>query len=353
MKIGIDISPVGDARFLQHRVRGTGSYIEQLKVSLQKYYPNNTYTLFTRGEKLPKNIDLVHYPYFEPFFLTLPLKKPFPTVVTIHDLTPFVFPEHFAVGMRGSIKWFIQKMSLQGTARVITDSEASKKDIVRFAGVPENRVHVVYLAASDAFHLVKDKELLEKTRKKYKLPAKFVLYVGDVTWNKNLPKLLEAIKKTDLTLVMVGKTLIEDTFDKSNPWNKDLVKIQKLVNGDERIIRLGFVSTEDLVVLYNLASVFVIPSIYEGFGLPVLEAMASGTPVVTTRMGSLPEVTGDAAYLVDPYDIESIANGIREVLSSPELQGKLSRKGLQQAKKFSWKKTAEDTVSVYEKTLEK
>jgi glycosyltransferase involved in cell wall biosynthesis len=168
-----------------------------------------------------------------------------------------------------------------------------------------------------------------------------------------LPRLLAAAKKADVSLVMVGKALQQENIDKSNPWNKDLVTVQRLAKEDHRIIRLGFLPNEDLVMLYNTAEAFVFPSLYEGFGLPVLEAMACGCPVITTKEGSLPEVAGDAALYVDAYDVDNIAEGIRNVFSNKRLREELSEKGLEQAKKFSWKETARETLQVYEKLMQK
>lgn len=348
MNIAIDESPLKTGHFLQHRVRGTGFYIENLKKSLLRYYPKNKYTFFTRGEKLAKDINLVHYPYFEPFFLTLPFRKSYPTVVTVHDLTPLVFSKHFPAGIRGKIKWQIQRWNLRNAAAVITDSQSSKNDIVQYTGISDTKVHVVHLAAGEEFKKSGVRSQVSEVIKKYNLPIKFVLYVGDATWNKNLPNLIRAIQKINLTLVMVGKAIGEQDFDRTNPWNYDLATIESLAKNDKRIIRLGFIPQEDLVMLYNAATVFAMPSIYEGFGLPVLEAMSCGTAVVTARGGSLPEVAGDAAFYVDSYDIDSIANGIGEVFFTKKLQEKFSKKGLLQAKKFSWKKTAEQTTKVYE-----
>jgi len=347
MNIAIDISPLKSGHYLQHRVRGTGFYIQNLRLSLEKYYSGNKYIYFNRGDSLDNNIDVVHYPYFEPFFLTLPLLSRYKTIVTVHDLTPLVFPEHFKSGLKGAVKWQIQKTSLRNAANIVTDSESSKKDIVKYTGISQSKIKVVYLAAGLDFKIVDSKLKFEGLRKKYNLPEKFVLYVGDVTWNKNLPRLIEAVKKVNVSLVMVGSALVEKDVDLSNPWNVDFAKVLGLVDGDKRILRLGFVSNEELILLYNIATVFVMPSIYEGFGLPVLEAMSCGCPVVTSKGGSLAEIAEKACKYVDPYDVDSIASGISEVFNSTSLQEELSKKGLIQSKKFTWQKTATETMGVY------
>lgn len=347
MKIAIDISPLQTG----HKVRGVGFYLEHLKNALLASPSDNNYTFFTQRKDVSKNVDIIHYPYFDPFFLTLPVKKYSPTVVTVHDLIPLVFPEHFPSGMKGKLKWYRQRFALKNSNAIITDSHASKKDIMKYTGIQEGMIHVVYLAAGEAFQQLHGSEYRTQLLTKYNLPPKFVLYVGDATWNKNLPRLIEAIQELNITLVMVGKTLAEKCSDPSNPWNKNLVKVQEIAAQDKRIIRLGFLPMHDLVALYNFATVTVVPSLYEGFGLPVLEAMSSGCPVVTTKRGSLLEVAGDAALYVDPEDSKSIANGIGEVFFHKSLQEELRKKGLDQAKKFSWKKTAKDTIAVYEKVI--
>ena len=353
MKIAIDISPLKIGHFLQHRVRGTGFYLDNLKKSLLEYYPQNQYIFFTRGENVPKDVDLVHYPYFEPFFLTLPIFNRHKTVVTVHDLTPLVFPGNFPGGFKGNLRWQIQKSGLKKANAIITDSRSSKSDLVDYAGIDKDKINVIYLASGKEFKRIDDIKKKAELRKKYELPDKFVLYVGDVTWNKNLPGLLLAAKKDRIPLVMVGKALINTNYDKTNPWNKDLDMVRILADADRNIIRLGFVPTEDLVTLYNIASVFVMPSLYEGFGLPLLEAMACGCPVVTSKNGSIPEVVGDAAFFVDANDVNSIAHGITKIFTDTSLQKDLSAKGFKRAQKFSWQKTAEETVGVYQKILNK
>ena len=337
MKIAIDISPLSTG----HKVRGVGFYLEHLKSALLKYEKENEYVFFVRGEKLPDDIDLVHFPYFEPFFLALPLYKKFKTIVTVHDLTPIVFPKAFPRGLKGEIKWQMQKFALRKANGIITDSKNSKEDVAKYIGIRESRVDVVYLASGEDFKVITLSETkIKSLRSKYNLPEKFVLYVGDVTWNKNLPRLIDAIKTTKIPLVMIGKSLVSEDYDRANPWNNDLKRVQELARESEQIIRLGFVDSQDLVAIYNLATVFVMPSLYEGFGLPILEAQACGCPVVTTKEGSLAEVAGESAEFAD---------GIKKIFESKNLQEELRAKGFKNSSKYSWQKTAKQTLEAYKK----
>ena len=348
MNIALDISPLSSG----HKVRGVGFYLKHLKDGLEKYFPNEQYTFFQEGEALPNNLDVVHYPYFDPFSFSLPRNKKQKTVVTVHDLTPLVMKKEFPVGIKGRLRWEIQKRVLRGVDAIITDSEASKNDIVRLVGIQEKKVSVVYLAAGEGFErfMIQDSRF-KNLREKYHLPEKFVLYVGDATPNKNVPALLEACIQKNMPLVLVGKALASSDFDHSHPWNKDLVQVEKLAKENKNILRLGFVPDDDLVSLYNLATVFVFPSLMEGFGLPVLEAMACGCPVICGKVSSLPEVAGEAAYYVDVAHVDALAQGIEEVFNNSKLQEELQGKGLEQVQKFSWQKTAEGTVEVYREVV--
>lgn len=348
MKIAIDVSPLQTG----HKVRGVGFYLKHLKSALEENFTQHEYFFFTEKRELHATVDIVHYPYFDPFFITLPLIKKYPTVVTVHDLTPLVFPEHFPAGLKGNVRWQIQRRNLQNVDMIIADSEASKKDIIKIANVQESKIAVAYLAAGNEFKQIEIQKLAaDQLRGRYKLPDKFILYVGDVTWNKNLPNLIRAAEMVKVPLVMVGKSLVQSDFDKSNPWNKDLVEVQRLAQNNPYIIRLGFVPTNELVHLYNMAACFVMPSHYEGFGLPIIEAMQSGCPVITTRSGSLPEVAGDAALYTDGNTSDAIAERINKVYKDDQLQKRLSIKGIARAKEFSWKNTAHQTLKVYEKVI--
>ncbi len=348
MKIAMDISPISKRSTSAHKVRGVGSYINLLVENLPKYDKKNKY-IFIEDKNFPRDADLIHYPYFDPFFITLPSKFTTKTVVTVHDLTPLVFQDHFPAGIKGRIKWVIQKSRLRRADLVITDSDSSKKDVRDIVGIDEDKIRTVYLAADEQFEKLNTEYSIQNTRKKFSLPENFLLYVGDATWNKNLPRLIEAVKKTEHKLVMVGKVWESNLSDISgNPWNADLGDVIRTIEGDPQFIRLGFVSQDDLVKIYNLATVFVMPSIYEGFGLPVLEAMSCGCPVITSREGSLPEVAGDAALYVDPLSEQNIAESIEKIFAELKLQNELAKKGLEQSKKFSIHKMMKDLINVYE-----
>lgn len=347
MKIAIDLSPLESG----HKVRGVGFYLSHLKDALEKYFPEHEYTFFTSN--IPRNdVDVIHYPYFDPFSIHPPYKGSIPTVVTVHDLTPIKFSKHFPAGIKGRIRWELNRRALARCSAIITDSDSSTHDVERLIPINPEKISTVYLAAGEEFKQVSP-SLKEKAELmgKYALPEKFALYVGDVTWNKNLPRLLKVAIDANIPLVLVGKAIGETDFDRSNPWNKDRIVVQKLIAENKSLQPLGFVSSEDLVLLFNLATFFVMPSLYEGFGLPVIEAMQSGCPVITSKEGSLGEVGGDAAYYIDAYKQESITQGLVSVFNSDGLQKELKRKGFEQAKKFSWKKTAFDTLEVYKKVV--
>lgn len=346
MKIVIDVSPIAAGSTSGHKVRGIGKYISLLKDNIQKYDQDDDY-IFTSHPNQVKKADLLHYPYFDPFFISLSLINKIKTIVTVHDIIPLVHRKYFPVGLKGTIKWNINKLLLKRVDGIITDSQASREDIAKVSGIKKEKIHVVYLDVDPEFSQNIDTNEIKKIKEKYALPDEFVIYVGDITWNKNLPRLVKAIKKNDIPLVMVGKALIEDAYDKSNPWNNDRNKVFREIKEDKRFIRLGFIETKDLVGLYKLAIALCMPSLDEGFGLPVLEAMRAGCAVITSKEGSLPEVAGNAAYFVEAADDESISEAIKKVTADKSLRNDLIKRGHEQANKFSLKKMMEQTVSVY------
>jgi len=287
------------------------------------------------------NLDIVHeMSQIPPFLIDFECGK----LVTIHDLSAILYPETFD-RLTVIFHRYILPQTLKKTDIVITDSYNSKKDIVKLLDFPEEKVEVVYLGVDEIFKPI---EVSENFLKKYNIVGPYILYVGTLEPRKNVPTLLKAFyklkKKYNIphNLVIIGKI----------GWKyQEIFRILKELKLQKYVILTGYVPRVDLPKFYSSADIFVYPSIYEGFGLPPLEAMACGCPVVTTNVSSLPEVVGDAGIMVSPYDVEMLATAIYNVLTDDSLRKTLSIKGLNRAKKFSWKKTAEKTLEIYRKFI--
>jgi glycosyltransferase involved in cell wall biosynthesis len=283
--------------------------------------------------------DVYHAPHY-----VLPPAVPCRSVVTIHDTIHLNFPQYLpnrgAYAYARALMWTAAKKS----DRILTVSESSKRDIIHYFGVAPDKVVVVYNAIDERFGTEPQPEEIARVRERFQLDHGFVLYVGNIKPHKNLVRLIEAFDGLrregfdDLKLLIIG--------DEISKWSalRRAVHSHKL---HKHVRFLGFQSDDTLASLYRLAAVFVFPSLYEGFGLPPLEAMASGTPVVTSNLSSLPEVVGDAAVLVDPYDAVDIKDGIKRVLTDPALREDLRRKGLQRAREFSWERSVARTREIY------
>ncbi len=345
--VAIDISPLSSG----HKIRGVGHYVAHLKEALEKEKQDRCNLLFfSHRSEVKGNVDLWHIPYFDPFFLQVPLTNLSQTVVTVHDLTPLVLSELFPKGVKGSLKWQLNRLILQQLAGIITPSQASKKDIEQFARVTPEKIFVTPLGVDSQFKKIAASGL-SGLRKKYNLPQEFALYVGDVTPNKNLPRLVRALYDKHIPLVMVGKSITDDSFDRTNAMNQDRMYVRQFAQEKQEIIFTGFVSDEELVGLYNLATCVVYPSLYEGFGLPLVQSMACGTPVVASRSSSLTEIAGDSALLVNPLSEKEIGDAVEKVFMDQKLRAALIEKGLVRAKFFSWQKTAQETLTAYEEIL--
>jgi glycosyltransferase involved in cell wall biosynthesis len=281
-------------------------------------------------ERLAGRLDIVHAPDF-----VLPPTRA-RTLLTVHDLTFLVRPECAEEGLRRYLSGAVPR-ALRRADMVLADSQATVDDLARLLHVGGPRVRLIYPGVDPRFRPLPAAEV-EPVRARLGLPASFLLFVGTLEPRKNLPRLVEAFAQLGdpgLHLLIAGRRgwLYEDVF----------AAVERRGVG-ERVRFLDFVDDLDLPALYNLARAFVYPSLYEGFGLPALEALACGTPVVTAAVSSLPEVAGDAAVLVDPESAGSIAKGIALALAEPE---RLREAGPAQARRFSWQTAARELVACY------
>jgi glycosyltransferase involved in cell wall biosynthesis len=239
-------------------------------------------------------------------------------------------------------------MAARRASRILTVSHASKLDILRYLKVPASKIEVIYNALDERLATPPSEEDVTRVRERFQLRAPFILYTGNIKPHKNVDRLIEAFailrrrRSDDLKLLIIG-----DEISKY-PNLRRLVHRFQL---HQHVRFFGFVPEETLLVLYRLAAAFVFPSLYEGFGLPPLEAMASGTPVITSNVSSLPEVVGDAALLIDPMDPAAIADAMRRVLEDPALRADLIRRGCQRVKAFSWERSVARTREVYAEVL--
>lgn len=320
--------------------RGIGVYARELTAALTKYYPSDTLSSTLPG-------DIIHYPFFDPFSQTLKIDSRIPTVVTVHDLIPLRFPKHFPIGWRGKFNWFVQQRAIRRAAHIITDSESSKQDIINLMGIAKEKITVIPLGPNHTQKV--SVGLSHKIAESYSLPHKYLLYVGDINWNKNLPGLIKSfseIQDSTLRLVLVGKVF----SDKPNiPEYRSLMQAISQSGKSDKIVLIGFVPSHHLSVFYTRATLYVQPSWYEGFGLPILEAMKFGCPVASSNRGSLPEVGSDAVAYFDPKS--GMTQVIDSLLHSPKRRAELAQLGVMRAKLFTWDKTAALTHKVYEQVL--
>ncbi|HEX8291923.1 MAG TPA: glycosyltransferase family 1 protein [Pyrinomonadaceae bacterium] len=289
-------------------------------------------------------VDLLHVQYTAPPF------APCPVVVTIHDLSFEHIPETFKRRSRVQLRLTV-RATARRAAHVIAPSEYTRRDLVETYGLDPARVSAIPLAVSPRFRPVGDAGELGRVRKRYGIAGEYVLAVGSIQPRKNLARLVRAYAtlrrgrgRSNLPqLVLVGK--------KAWLYGDTLRAIEEEGLGGSVVVT-GYVSEDDLPALYTGALLFAYPSFYEGFGLPPLEAMSCGAPVLTGSLTSLPEVVGDAGLTVDPFDTDALAAGLARLIDDDALRASLSGRGLQRARRFDWRDTARMTLQVYRKTQE-
>lgn len=369
-----------DARHL--RDFGIGTYIRNLVRSIAALAPAEDFVLaMGAGDAdelpgLPSNFQTAVFPYTDrqlindvtfPAFLSrlgadlyhiplnsVPIFMPKPYVVTVHDLSSLLFPDRSEV--RSALHELRYKRGLERAARVIAVSGATRRDVENVLGIPSSRLRQIYNAPDPVFcEGTAGSEVARGILDRYSIQYPFILYAGTIRPQKNIPRLVEAFavlrgeleghpEYGDLRLIIIG-----DEISKHPEARRAM--IQSRIANSVRF--LGFVPIETLQVLYGAAKLFAFPSLYEGFGLPPLEAMACGTPVVTSSVSSLPEVVGDAAVIVNPENVFDIARGLREALLDEDLRAELKSRGRRQLLRFSWEETARQVLETYREVLRK
>ena len=324
----------------RHDVKSQIDY--DIKIKQNKLLTYTMYNFLTKKMNISHNLilgtksDIYHF-----FNFTIPKNIKGKVIVTIYDTVFFSAPE--TMGDMKAISEY--KYAAERSDLILTISESAKSDIIKHFNVDEKKIEIVTpgIDLEKYLHNYTDIEL-ENVRKKYKLPENYILYLGTIEPRKNIERTIKAfIKykkevKDDLKFVIVG----------GKGWKYD--NIMKLIESmGTDIILTGYIDEEDKIPIYKLAQIFAFPSLYEGFGMPVLEAMAAGVPVITSNVSSLPEVAGDAAILVNPLNEDEIFEAYKKILSDKKLQLEMIEKGLEQAKKFEWKESAKVLEQIYEK----
>jgi glycosyltransferase involved in cell wall biosynthesis len=366
MKIGVE------GRTLQGKRYGVARYLVNLLRNLTQIDLDNEYLVYLSNEIEPlgfnnPNLDFkiirmrpgilwrhMRLPmtmradgvdlHFSPAYM-LPLVKVCPSIVVVHDITFKVHPEWFSADRRflfDGIFW----REVRRAERIVTVSEHSKKDIVECLTVDPGRVVVIREAADETFRPVQDEEKLSDIRERLGLSEGFIFTVGSIHTRRNLERLIEATASAGRDFGIDPMLLIVGTPAPFSP-PVDIQGTAQRCGIQDKVIHAPYVSEEDLLLLYNACGLFAYPSLYEGFGLPVIEAMACGTPVVCSNTTSIPEVAGQAVIYFDPTNVEEMADAIGRGLTDHALREELARKGRERASSFSWRRAAEETLAVF------
>ncbi|MCB8944412.1 MAG: glycosyltransferase family 4 protein [Ardenticatenaceae bacterium] len=369
MRIGFDGTPllgqrVGIGNYTAHLLGAllhnhpTADYylysnrpLDQLEPALQRaipipgHFPRSR--LFWMQFILPRLLrhsipDLCHYANASaPLW---PHQQPF--VLTIHDASLFLHHHYHPWSRLIAIRALLPALARRAAA-IITVSQQAKADLIQALHLPPAKIHVIYEAPPPHFAPSTDPVYLARLRQQYQLPEKFILYLGTLEPRKNLARLVQAIHRLHQQGCPVRLVMAGPKGWHMNGFQEEIGRLE----ADKLVQYLGYVPTADLPGLYTLATIFAFPSLYEGFGLPPLEAMACATPVLTSRNSAMAEVGGDAVYLVNPYATEELADGLRHLLQDDALREELGQRGWQRAQQFSWQQAAAATTAVYHHVL--
>ena len=374
MRIALDIRKVDDF--------GIGTYIRNLVLNLANLDQVNQYLLVAREQdrskfdSLPPNfsfliehsgespfwndavlpytlkknqVQLLHTPHYQaPRFLRCK------SVITIHDCVHILFPNYASSKSAYNQAKNATRRTIKKCSHIFTVSEATQRDLVRLFSVPEEKITVVYNAIDERAVLSDSPEEQKRVLERYQIQDPFLLYAGNIKPHKNIARIIEAFSviktelKDDETWKNLKLIIIGDELSKHQFLRRTVIR-----SGVQHDVRFfGFVPYETLKVFYKSAQIFVFPSLYEGFGLPPLEAMANGTPVLASNVSSLPEVLGDAALLINPDNVFEISRGLKHLLFDSHLREELIEKGLEQVRRYSWSKSAELVWKTYKKVIE-
>ncbi|HEV2965102.1 MAG TPA: glycosyltransferase family 1 protein [Candidatus Angelobacter sp.] len=324
----------------EEMITTSATHAEKLSIKL-KYYSIREQIELPRLLRAHR-IDLLHSPHF-----MLPLRRTCPSIVTIHDVIYLACKEDLPSHVARFYYRTMMAAAARSADRIITDSEFSKQDIMRYLDVESSRIEVIYPAVAADFHKVTDEHRLQQVSARYGIDGRYVLYTGIFKPRKNHAGLLRAFKHLlsivgDAQLVIAGP---------ANAGEADLRRLAADLGVAAKVVFTGFVEEADLPALYSAAHIYACPSLYEGFGFTVLEAMACGVPVVCSPAASLPEVAGDAALYADSRIPEQFGRALAEAWANHELRNSLIQKGRDNLRRFSWQRTAEQTLAVYRQAL--
>ena len=313
----------------EEEIRRFDSKVKVIPYSAPIYSPEEQLDFPNKIVKLAK-IEIMHFPHYN-----VPISYRGKYVTTVHDLTHIIFPQFLGQKIKGIYAKFLMNQALKRASHIFTVSENSKRDIQEYYNIPNEKISITYDAVDSSFR-VKDKASINYLYDKYNIPRekKLILYVGNLKPHKNLNTLLKALgrlDRKDVNLLLVGKSF----------KSVDLCEQEKQMGIDSMVIHTGIVCKEELIDLYNLADLFVFPSLYEGFGIPPLEAMACGTPVIAANNSSIPEICGDAALYFEGKNAEELKNRIQEVFDNSSIRKGLIRNGKRQCMLYSWENTCE------------
>jgi glycosyltransferase involved in cell wall biosynthesis len=369
MKIGIDATTIGTGD-------GASNYMYNLTKNLLLIDKNNDYLIYCRGQ-VPEGLQAINsrgqfkvstlknrrlceqvwlslkFPFDSLDVLhccwSLPLFYPKRSILTVHGLSWRIMPEIFPTSHR--LYWkFATERTAKKAKRLIAISEWTKQLLVKDMGISERIIDVVHHGVDpEIFFQIQDSSKIDELKTKYKLPDAFILYVGSILPVKNVPTLIKSFSRLvsrkefkHYHLVIAG----------AKAWGyQSAYDLVKNLGIEEKVIFTGFFPAEDLPTLYNSAELYVLPSFFEGFGIPIMESFACGTPVITSNVSCLPEVAGDAALLFNPQNVDELADAMAKVLSEHPLRETMVEKGTKRAKEFTWKRAAEKTLKAYEKAF--